>query len=119
MWRAISATGCARRLSLPKLCPHMDAYAETVVAIQVMPRAGRDRHELAEGDLLRIWLAAPPVDGAANKALLRYLGKSLGIPPTSMTIISGETSRSKRVRVPLSLESILQKLTSTSEGRKR
>lgn len=75
--------------------------AETVLTIQVSPRSGRDRHEVIEGDVVRVWLAAPPVQGAANKALIRYLGTSLGLAPSSVTVVGGQTSRTKRVRVPL------------------
>lgn len=46
---------------------------------------------------LAIRLAAPPVDGAANKALLAFLATSLGLPRSRLRIVSGETSRLKTV----------------------
>ena len=46
-----------------------------------------------------IRLAAPPVEGAANEALVAYLSDALGLPRRSVTIISGDTSRDKRVRI--------------------
>ena len=46
-----------------------------------------------------IRLAAPPVEGAANEALVAFLSDALGLPRRSVTIISGDTSRDKRVRI--------------------
>lgn len=46
-----------------------------------------------------IRLAAPPVEGAANEALVAYLSDALGLPRRSVTIVSGKTSRDKRVRI--------------------
>jgi len=51
------------------------------------------------GGALRIRLAAPPVDGAANDALVAFLSEALEVPRRNIQIISGETSRDKRVRL--------------------
>jgi uncharacterized protein (TIGR00251 family) len=51
------------------------------------------------GDAVLIRLAAPPVEGAANEALVAYLSDALGLPRRSVTIVSGKTSRDKRVRI--------------------
>jgi uncharacterized protein (TIGR00251 family) len=51
------------------------------------------------GDAVLIRLAAPPVEGAANEALVAFLSDALGLPRRSVTIISGDTSRDKRVRI--------------------
>jgi uncharacterized protein len=48
---------------------------------------------------LKVALTAPPVDGAANKALVEFLAKTLGVPKSGVTIVSGETSRNKTLRV--------------------
>ena len=48
------------------------------------------------GDALKIKLTAPPVDGAANKMCIQYLAKCLKIPKSSIEIISGHHSRTKR-----------------------
>ena len=67
--------------------------------IRVIPRAGRSGFAgLREGALL-VRLAAAPVDGAANAELIALLAKSLKIPKRDITIVSGERSRSKRVRI--------------------
>ena len=46
-----------------------------------------------------IRLAAPPVEGAANEALVAFLSDALGLPRRSVSIVSGKTSRDKRVRI--------------------
>jgi uncharacterized protein (TIGR00251 family) len=67
--------------------------------IRVVPRAGRSGFAgLREGALL-VRLAAAPVDGAANAELIALLAKTLKIPKRDITIVSGERSRSKRVRI--------------------
>jgi uncharacterized protein (TIGR00251 family) len=76
-----------------------------------MPRAGRSGFAgLREGAVL-VKLAAAPVDGAANDELIALLAKTLRIPKRDITIVSGERSRSKRVRIDgLAREEILSKL---------
>lgn len=51
------------------------------------------------GDAIKIRLAAPPVDGAANEELVRFLAERLGVPRTAVRIVAGETGRRKRVAV--------------------
>lgn len=51
------------------------------------------------GDAILIRLNAPPVDGAANEALIAFLSDILDVPRRSIAIMSGQTSRDKRVRV--------------------
>lgn len=46
-----------------------------------------------------IRIAAPPVDGKANQALIAFVAKTLGLPKGAVTIIRGETSRTKVIRV--------------------
>lgn len=48
---------------------------------------------------LRVRVQAPPVDGAANTALVRVLASALGVPPSSIRIVSGATARRKVVEV--------------------
>ena len=49
--------------------------------------------------VLRVRVSAPPVDGAANEALLRLLAKRFGVPRSALRIVSGETSRMKVVEI--------------------
>lgn len=51
------------------------------------------------GDAILLRLAAPPVDGAANDALIVFLSDALNIPRRDITLVAGEKSRDKRVRV--------------------
>ena len=51
------------------------------------------------GDALRVRVTAPPVDGAANDALVRLLAKTFEIPRTLVTIVSGASSRTKIVEL--------------------
>jgi hypothetical protein len=79
--------------------------AETVLDIRVIPRAPRSRVDGTRGDALLIRLAAPPVDGAANAALIAFLAEALDLPRRDITLVSGERSRDKRVRI-IGLDSI-------------
>jgi uncharacterized protein (TIGR00251 family) len=69
------------------------------LTLLVQPRAGRTEIVGPHGDLLKIRLAAPPVDGEANEELVRFLAKALGVARSRITIESGGTGRRKRVRV--------------------
>ena len=67
--------------------------------LHIQPRAGRTDVVGVHGDALKIRLAAPPVDGEANEELIRFLAKTLGVPKSAVTLLSGATGRRKRVRV--------------------
>ena len=65
-----------------------------------MPRASRD--ELAGFDAagrLKVRLTAPPVEGAANRALVKLLAKRLGVSRSAVSVVRGETSRNKLVEI--------------------
>jgi hypothetical protein len=51
------------------------------------------------GDAIKIRLQAPPVDGAANEELVRFLAERLGVPRAAVRIVSGEAGRRKRVEI--------------------
>ena len=63
------------------------------------PRAGRTAVGGMRGDALLIRLAAAPVDGAANDALVAYLSTLLDVPKRDLRIVSGERGREKRIAV--------------------
>jgi uncharacterized protein len=67
--------------------------------VRVTPRAGRTAIAGERGDALVIRLAAAPVDGAANEALVEMLAGVLGCPKRDVVIASGLRSRDKVVRV--------------------
>ncbi len=67
--------------------------------VRLTPGGGADRIEgVAEG-VLRVRVAARPVDGAANEALIRLLAATLGVAPSQVTFIRGATARSKVVEI--------------------
>ncbi|MEZ4379813.1 MAG: DUF167 domain-containing protein [Nannocystaceae bacterium] len=69
------------------------------VDVQVVPRASRTRVVGVHGERLKIQLAAPPVDGAANKALVELFAAILKIPRTAVAIAQGAASKRKTVRL--------------------
>jgi len=68
-------------------------------AVRVQPRASRSEIVGLQGDALKVRLSAPPVDGAANEALIELVADELGVSRRAVRIISGESSRSKVVEV--------------------
>lgn len=67
--------------------------------LRVQPRAARTEFAGTYGDQMRIRLNAPPVDGAANDALVRFLAGRLGVPRGAVRIVAGEKGRTKVVQV--------------------
>jgi len=67
--------------------------------IRVIPRAGRSGFAGLRDGALLVRLAAAPVDGAANDELIALLAKTLKIPKRDISIVSGERSRTKRIRI--------------------
>jgi len=68
-------------------------------AVRVQPRAARSEIAGPHGDALKVRLAAPPVDGAANDALIELIADALGVARRNVQIVGGERSRSKVVEV--------------------
>ena len=67
--------------------------------VRVVPRAGRTAIGGRREDALLVRLAAAPVDGAANDALIEFLAKLFDRPQRDITIVSGHASRDKRVAI--------------------
>lgn len=67
--------------------------------ILVVPRASRNAIVGIHEDRLKLQITAPPVDGAANKAITKLLTKALGIGKSACTITAGETGRRKTIRI--------------------
>jgi uncharacterized protein (TIGR00251 family) len=70
-----------------------------VLAIHATPRASKNKIQGLHGEALKIRLQAPPVDGKANDALQEFLAEVLNIPRQQITLLSGQTSRQKRVLI--------------------
>ena len=68
-------------------------------AIKVHPRARKNGITGETGDALKLALTAPPVEGKANQACVKFLADLLDVPRSSITIAAGETSRNKLIRV--------------------
>jgi uncharacterized protein (TIGR00251 family) len=74
-----------------------DGYV--VIDVHVQPRAGRTAVVGRHGTALKVRVAAPPVDGKANDATCALLARTLGVKDGAVTLVSGASSRSKRVRI--------------------
>jgi uncharacterized protein len=70
-----------------------------VIHVRVIPRAGRSGVAGTRDGALLVRLNAPPVDGAANAELIEVIAAALGVPRRSVSLVSGDRSRQKRVRV--------------------
>ena len=71
---------------------------DLVLTVRVQPRASRDEL-LFDGARLKARITAPPVDGAANAHLLRFLAAEFGVAPSRTELVRGTTGREKVVRV--------------------
>ena len=74
------------------------------LALHVQPGAKRTDIAGLHGEALKIRLAAPPVDGKANAALRRFLADAFGVPLQRVSILRGENSRQKLVRIEAPVE---------------
>ncbi|MCK6376788.1 MAG: DUF167 family protein [Zoogloea sp.] len=75
------------------------ADGSLVLSLHIQPGAKKTEIAGLHGEALKIRLAAPPVDGKANAALIAFLAKTCGVPKSAVELVSGETSRTKRVRL--------------------
>lgn len=85
---------------------HTDKSGHVIIDIQVMPNANKTQVDglYGEGDparpvALKLRLKAPPVDGKANEALIRWLASQLGMARNSLELVRGQTSRRKQIRL--------------------
>ena len=89
--------------------PGRDAISRTcedhvIVSIRATPKAGADAisglHQAADGAIsLKIRVTQPPDKGKANKAVIALLAKRLGFAKSALSIVAGETSRDKQIRI--------------------
>jgi uncharacterized protein (TIGR00251 family) len=76
-----------------------DGAGGAVLEVLVQPRASRTRVVGEHDGRLKIQLAAPPVDGEANAALLAFLADALGVKRADVALLAGEAGRRKRVAI--------------------
>ena len=69
------------------------------IRLHVQPRASRSELAGRHGDAIKVRLTAPPVDGAANEALLQFLAVRLQVPRSALSLVSGGSGRSKVVAI--------------------
>ena len=81
----------------------LEKNGDVLVDVHVVPNAAKTQPVGlygAPGDLaLRLRLHAPPVDGKANQALIKWLAACLGVPQSAVALVRGETSRRKQLRL--------------------
>ena len=85
------------------------------VSVHVQPRASRSEIIGQRGAALKVRLQAPPVDGAANEALVDLLADSLGVSRRSVRVVAGATSRTKTVEVDGTTEHAVRALAAPRE----
>ncbi|WP_341677550.1 DUF167 domain-containing protein [Niveibacterium sp. SC-1] len=88
----------------------LQADGSAILTLHIQPGARRTGLAGLHGEALKIRLAAPPVDGKANQALLAFLAERLGVPRAQLTLLSGASSRAKRVAVHGASPAALQAL---------
>lgn len=95
-----------------------DGAGGAVLELLVQPRASRTRVVGEHDGRLKIQLAAPPVDGEANAALLAFLADALGLRRADLALLAGESGRRKRVRAAgVSAAAAAAKLLAAAEPR--
>ncbi len=72
---------------------------DLILSLRVQPRASRDEIAGRHGNHLKVRLTAPPVDGKANRHLLRFLARTFGVPNAQVELLSGQSGRTKKVRI--------------------
>jgi uncharacterized protein (TIGR00251 family) len=85
------------------------------VAVHVQPRASRSEIIGQHGAALKVRLQAPPVDGAANEALVSLLAKALNVPERYVRVVAGAASRSKTVEIDGTTADAVRALASLDE----
>ena len=96
-----------------ELLPAVKAHAGGIaVSCHAQPNASRTAVAGMYGEELKITLKTPPVDGKANQELCRFFADSFDLPGRAVSLLSGQTSRRKRVFIPVDAETFLRKFSS-------
>lgn len=97
-----------------------DARRGAAITVKVTPRAKKTAVAgVMDDGTIKIKIAAPPVEGAANKALIEFLAEALGVPRSQVDIVAGETSERKLVSLvgvsPETVDSVLRGMLEDDE----
>ncbi len=88
-----------------------EANGSVTFAVRIVPRSSRNQVVGVEGGALKIKLTAPPVEGAANAALIEFVAEWLGVRRSAVSIVSGDKARNKLVRVKgVTREQVLERV---------
>ncbi len=88
---------------------------DVVLRVRVQPKASREAVVVEPDGRFRVALTAPPVDGAANSALVAFLAKRLGVSKSRVALTHGATSREKTLRiVDVTVDEVTTRLGATS-----
>ena len=69
-----------------------------IITVRLQPKSSQNRLE-QDGETYKAWVSAPPVDGAANEALIKLVAKHFGVAPSTVEIVKGHTSRTKSIDI--------------------
>ncbi|OQX72907.1 MAG: YggU family protein [Campylobacteraceae bacterium 4484_4] len=87
-----------------------------VLSIRAVPGSSRNLFAEIMDDALKIKIKAPAVEGAANRELVKFLGKSFKIPKSEIRFLSGDTSKRKRIEMPCN-DKVAQFIKEREDGR--
>ena len=97
--------------------------APVVFLVRVLPAASRSEIMGSEGGVLKVCVAAPPIEDKANRALIKLLAKTLGVNNSQVEILSGHKTRRKTVRVygvdTDAISDLMRPATDQETGQKR
>jgi uncharacterized protein (TIGR00251 family) len=97
----------------PCLSPRGDGV---LLLLSVMPNAKRTQVDGLHDGALRVRLAAPPIEGRANEALVAWLAKSLGVARRDVELLRGEASRRKQVAIAVPWDTASRWLADALKG---
>ena len=92
-----------------------EANGRVRLSVRVQPRASQSAIVGIHGDALKIRVSAPPVDGAANAALIEFLADIFAVSRRSVRILAGESSRSKVVEIDGITERVVRDLVDSTQ----
>lgn len=86
---------------------------DTTIDLRIFaqPKSSRNAFAGAHGDALKVRITAPPVDGAANRMCVAFISKTFGISKSCVQVISGESSRTKVIRLTLDTTELKTRIT--------